>query len=68
MSKELLQQALEALEYFSPHGYCELVHHKKSDQHRISEECPVYKRHKKIIIALRDAIAQPLKSGGLANG
>ena len=58
MTKEVLQQALEALEAVNLSLVCEMAHHSKKDQHGIGQKCPLEIRFLETITAIKAALAQ----------
>jgi hypothetical protein len=56
---EALKLALEALELVNIEFVCNGAHHAKKDRHEFSEDCPITKRYREAITAIKEALAQP---------
>jgi len=59
MTREVMEQALEALEAVGAEFICDATHHHKKEQHGGLDDCPNQARHDRAITAIREALAQP---------
>ena len=53
---EALKLALDALELVNIEFVCNGAHHAKKDRHEFSEDCPITKRYREAITAIKEAL------------